>query len=135
MRFITSETTDKQIKDIEAWLESLPFGGLEAAIRFGETLARELVALCADIAERLASGSNLPTIDEEASLAFSRPAYKHLFTTAASGKRKRGQNAGVYLVFYELLDFNTLQVIGLRHGAAEPLTAYLDRNGSGEQET
>ena len=69
---------------------------------YSETLDRELPALCQDIAERLASGSNLPRPDPEASLAFVRPSYKHTFTTGKN-KKRRGQTAGVYFAYYAIL--------------------------------
>ena len=71
------EITDRakaEAKQIYDWLEGLPFGGQEAADKWNETIKRVLPQLCQDIAERFASGSNLPRPDEEASLAFARPA-------------------------------------------------------------
>ena len=127
LRLAATEAAETQIQDAENWLKSLPYGGMEAAARFTETIGRVLPALCQDIAERLTSGSNVPQSDEEASLAYSRPAYKYIFTTSRTGKRKKRQTAGVYVLFYTLPDTNTLLVLGLRHGAAEPLTAWLDQ--------
>lgn len=126
---VVSEPAQDLFNEATDWLRFSPppFGGEEAAARFSQSLDHELPALCQDIAERFASGSNLPRPDEEASLAFGRPAFKHFFTTAASGKRKRGQTSGVWVLFYTLPGANTLRVLGLRHGAAEPLNADFDR--------
>ncbi len=126
LRFIVTPRAEAESDAIEEWLKSLPFGGEEAAQRFSETLDRELPALCADLAQRFATGNNLPRPDPAASVAFARPTYKHPFTTASGGKRKRRQTTGVYILYYDLPNPSTLQVIALRHGASEPLTAWLD---------
>lgn len=121
-----SDRAKAEAKQTTDWLRSLPFGGDALAERFSETIPGELTALCADISERLASGSNLPRPDPEASLAFAQPAYTHTFTTAR-GKKRRGQTAGVYVVFYAILqNVSLLRVLSIRHGAAEPLTSFLD---------
>lgn len=135
---LTLDLTDRalaKLKEAADWLRNLPYGGEESARRFSETSDRVLTALCADVAERLASGSNVPRPDEEASIAFAQPAYKHLFTTASGGKRKRRQAGGVWIIIYALPDANTLQMLTLRHGAAELLTAWIDEaNYRGETE-
>ena len=120
-----SERSLSEIKAAGIWLKSLPFGGQEAARRFSETLDRVLPELCQDIAERFASGSNLPRPDEEASIAFSQPSYKHVFTTG-TGRRRRGQTSGIWVIIYALPGNDTLQILTVRHGASESLTEFLD---------
>ena len=117
-----------QFADAMTWLRSLPFGGDEAATRLSVALDRELPALCADLAERFASGSNLPRPDHDASLVFARPAYKHLITTAPGGRRRR-QSAGVWAIFYDLPAPATVRLLALHHSAAQPLAAWLDPAG------
>ena len=125
---LASDRAKADAKHITDWLRGLPFSGDELAERFGETLPRELINLCADLDERFATGSNLPRPDEEASIAFARPAYRHTFTTGAGGKRKKRQTAGVYVVFYDLTTTpGKVNVITIRHSASEPLTADFDR--------
>ena len=90
LKLILTDKAQRRVNEIGAWLQSLPFGET-AAIRFLETLNRVLPELCLDIAERLATGNNMPRPDEEATIAFSRPAYRFTFTTASGGRRKNGR--------------------------------------------
>ncbi len=132
MAFSLTDRAKAENKVTADWLRSLPFGGDEAARQFSLVLDRELPNLCADVAERLATGINLPRPDEAASIAFARPAFKHTFTTATKN-RKRGQATGVYFLYYALLSnadgfVNELRVLSIRHSASEPLTAQFDRS-------
>ena len=123
---VVSERAEAQFNTAHEWLRGLPepFGGEETARRFSATLSLELPILCADIAERLISRSNLPRIDEEASLVFSRPTYRHTFTASGTPRRRR-QTAGVWFLFYALPGNGTLEVVFLRHSAAPPFRCCL----------
>lgn len=123
-----------QTRDARTWLFSL---SELAAERFNAALQRELDDLCQSVADRLSGSAaglgRLPMPDAAASLHFSRPVFQHRFTTAA-GKRKRSSSAGVWRIFYALVDKDgdgrpdTLSVLSLRHGGAAPLAPLADES-------
>lgn len=101
----------------------------EAAARFAVALAACLAETSARLGEKIAAGRPLPAPDEAASLTFSRPVYQTVFVT--NRKRARRSSAGVWRVFFDLLDTSssggsggradTLRVLAVRHGAAQSL--------------
>lgn len=102
-----------------------PFGE-EASLRFANALQEAILAVC-----EMAGGE--PTMhrpaDETGSIAFSRPVYLRVFTTAKT--RQRRSNAGTWRLYYTLADADgdgqadTIQVLFVSHAAAQPLTAWL----------
>ncbi len=142
-RPLVLELTDRakaETKDALTWL----FGFSPAsAERFETALSRELTDLCQNIADRLAGTAaglgRLPMHDAAASLHFSRPVFQHRFTTAGK-QRKRGSSAGVWRVFYALVDrdgdgrADTLSVLSLRHAAAAPFAPAADDHEDKEGE-
>jgi hypothetical protein len=91
--------------------------------RFTVRLTVLLRNLCSELSEKITTGRP-PQIDEKASLGLIRPAFEERFYTSAK-KPARRSNAGVWRVFYALLDADgdnqpeTLLVLRVFHAAAE----------------
>lgn len=111
-----------EANSIVEWLDGYQ---REYANRFTDALERETAAACQVFANHLAAGRPIGPEDETGSLAFSRPVFTRLFTTAKV--RRRNNAAGTYRVYYALADSDgdgkadTLQVLAVRHAAARPL--------------
>ena len=111
----------QDIDDAILWLKALDS---TAATRFTDALTEALATLAVRLQEQLEEHAPLP-IDEDASLALSRPILKHLFFTGKT--RQRRSSAGVWRLYFDLRDNDqdgkpdTLRVVTIRHGAAAPL--------------
>jgi plasmid stabilization system protein ParE len=121
LTLVISQRARERVREATEWLFSL---SEEAAERFDAAVQAEMPALCHSVAEQIAGGIRLIP-DEDASLAFSRPVYLHLFTTAK--KRRRRSPSGTWRVYFDLRDADgdgtpdTLRVLTVRHAAARPL--------------
>jgi plasmid stabilization system protein ParE len=125
---LSLELTDRAYRDVQSaqdWLRSFPE---DAAQRFNGALDAQLDFLCRSLAERLAAEERLSP-DEDASLAFSRPVYRHTFHTGRT--RQRRSSAGSWRIFYVLLNTkessdipDRVRMVAIRHGAARPLSEW-----------
>ncbi len=95
----------------------------EAALRFDVAYQECLKNLCHKIPEDIELGFP-PTLNDDASLALSRPTYRARFETTKT--RARRSSVGVWYMFFWLLDGDgdhipeTLRVVSVRHGSAPP---------------
>lgn len=77
--------------EVAQWVEQRSSDGFKASERLHTRFNEDMARLC----QRLAEGFR-PQPDENASLHFSRPVFKHILRT---GQRSRLRSSGVYYVF------------------------------------
>ena len=123
---LKADFTENGSIDYDLALDWLAQRDQVAAERFNTLFDQTVTDLCRSLVVEIAQGGRpFAQPDETASLAFSRPVYKHRFDL--SKKRQRRSSAGVWFVFYFLTDNNkdgivdTLNIAAIRHGAAAPL--------------